>query len=727
MVTPNSPLETPSMTLPEALQRANAHWQAGQAAPAQQLCQRILAAVPGQPDALHLLGLIAHAYGDTEQAIVMLAQATAHPQAAPVYFSNLAELYRLRGRLPEGEAAARAALDRAPELAGAWNNLGILLQEMGRYDESRECLERVRCLEPNNPQVLNNLGNTCLRQGDLTQAEQYWREAITQDPGYAQPYSNLAKMLTDRGDPEAARAAGRQAIVLNPHLADAYINLAAVELEAGQTAEALHWLHALLAFAPQHAGGLATRAILYVEQENLLAAAADAEAAVALAPQSADAHYALGRVRQAQGSTDAALSAFVRAAELPGTKTEDAVIAAAVLHMEEGHKETADHTFAQLIERFPQSASAWYNWADLHQFGPEDPRIAQMEALLASPQRLPRDQMRLHFALGKAFLDVGDGDRAFAHFHAGNAQKRASFAYDADQVSVWTDAIMGVLTPERYQALTGQGQGQDEKDPGQPIFVLGLPRSGTTLVERVLAAHSHVQAGGELSALQQVMSEQNYPEVLTQITPGKLQEWGAAYLAKTAPLAGGHHYLIDKMPGNFFYAGLIPLILPQAKVIWCRRDLVDTGLSCYTKLFSGEQRFSYRLDEIGRFAQDASRLLTHWQALLPPDRFLIVDYEALVADFEPQVRRLLTFLGLDWETAINDFHRRPGRVRTASVNQVREPLHGRAVGRWRPYAAHLQPLLTTLGVDPEAAPSPAPDHLPVAAPTSAGRRRATTP
>lgn len=694
--TPTPPFAAPTMTLPEALQRANAHWQAGQAAQAEQLCQRILASLPGQPDALHLLGLMSHAYGHTDRAIQYLREACVSPTAAPIYWSNLAEMCRQQGRLREGEEAARKAVTLDSTLSGAWNNLGILLQEMGQYDESRICLEKVHAGDPQNPRVLNNLANTCLRQGDGETAERYWQEAIACDPGYPQPYSNLAKRLTDRGEYVQALEYGRQAITRDPHLTEAYINLAAAEQERGDTVAALRWLNALLSFAPLHAGGLATRAHLLLKQERLEEALSAAQKAVTQAPESADAHYALGLVQQALNQGEAALAAFEQAADLPGTKAEDAAIAAAVLHMEQGRKAEADAAFLEIAERFPQSVSAWYNWADIHRFRPEDPQIARMEALLADPARLPKEQMRLHFALGKAWLDAGDPEKAFAHFAMGNRQKRETFQYDPEETTRWTRNICQTLTHERIQALWNQGYSQTEDQPGRPIFVVGMPRSGTTLVERILAAHSAVTGAGELSALQQVLATAHYPESLQTASAETLRALGKAYLEKTGKLNPKTRYLVDKMPANFFYAGLIPLILPQAKIIWVRRDPVDTGLSCYTKLFSGEQSFSYQLDEMGHFARNAQTLLEHWQQVIPASHFMVVDYEAIVEDFDTQVRRMLEFLGLDWEDTCADFHNTPGNVRTASVNQVREPLYRRAVGRWKPYAEYLQPLLQAL-------------------------------
>src|ERR1700744_1820199 len=196
----------------QALGRARAHWQAGQADQAEMACQQVLAVWPGQSDAMHLLGIMAHAYGNLDLAIAHLRQACQAPRAPAVYFSDLAEMCRQRGLMADGEQAARRAVAMAPNQAGAWNNLGIILQETGRLDESRLCLQRVLALQPDNAQAHNNLGNTCKRLGLLDQAEQYWMQPRAHQPNYAEPYSNLANLLNDRGDYDKAAEYGRRAI-----------------------------------------------------------------------------------------------------------------------------------------------------------------------------------------------------------------------------------------------------------------------------------------------------------------------------------------------------------------------------------------------------------------------------------------------------------------------------------------------------------------------------------
>ena len=679
----------------QTLSRAYAHWQAGQADQAEMACQQVLAIWPGQSDAMHLMGLMAHAYGNLDLAIAHLRRACQAPRAPAIYFSDLAEMCRQRGLLAEGEQAARRAVALNPNLPGAWNNLGIILQESLKLDESRLCLQRVLALQPDNPAAHNNLGNTCKRLGLLDQAEQCWTRALALRPNYPEAYSNLANLLIDQGEYDRAADYARRAIELGPQFADAYINLAGVETARQHYGEALRWLNALLAFAPMHAGGLAAQALTLKQLDQLDAALNAAQMAVAAAPENPDAYNALGQVEQALGRLDQALAAYHRASTLPGTALETSLLNRATLLVEFGRTAAAQAAFNAVTEAFPNSVQGWAAQIDLRRVAANDPVIARLQALLVGDgKRSLSDRMTLHFALGKAFLDIGDSREAFRHLDEGNRLKRANFAYDPNATSRWMAAIAATFTAVLLEAKAGGGDPSD-----LPVFVLGMPRSGTTLIEQILASHPEVYGAGELRQVQVVVDEIGaFPDAVPDLSPERLRQLGAAYLARVMPLASGHRHVLDKMPSNFFYAGLIRLILPRARIIHCRRDPVDTCLSCYTKLFGGEQAFAYDMMELGRFHRDYQMLMSHWRTVLPATHFLEVDYEAVVDDLEAETRRMLAFLGLPWNDACLRFHETERPVRTASVNQVRQPLYRSSAGRWRAHAAQLGPLLKALGV-----------------------------
>ena len=554
-------------------------------------------------------------------------------------------------------------------------------------------------MQPNNAETNNNLGNTCKRLGRLHLAEQYWLRALALRPGYAEPHSNLANLLTTQGLYDQAARHARQAIELKPQLPDAYINLAATENTRERYAEALRHLNALLTFAPLHANGLASRAQTLKQLGRLDEGLDAARRAVTAAPHHAESHIAHGSLLQALGRSDEALLAFERAASLPSPAAEQALINIALLFMECGQPEKAEAAFLRALSAYPSSASAWFNMVDLKKFSPGDPAIEAMQALLASKDENARfDRTLLHFALGKAYLDAGESELAFTHLNQGNKAKRATITYDAAATSRWISSIADTFTKEMLD-LADRASSIDPSGP-QPIFVLGMPRSGTTLVEQILSSHPEIYGAGELNHIQNfVTSLGDFPASAGKLTPEHLDRLGETYRAAIAKHGPSQRYVVDKMPANFLYAGLIRLILPNARIIHCRRNPVDTCLSCYTKLFTNEQHFTYDLAELGQFHKSYEHLTAPWRDVLPASHFLEVDYEAVVEGLEGEIRRLLAFLDLPWDPACLSFHENQRAVRTASVNQVRKPIYRSSAGRWRKHAQQLGPLLDTLGIE----------------------------
>lgn len=695
----SSPAPSDNLSLDEALRRARAHWNAGQADQAELFCQRVLAVWPGQADALHLMGVMAHAYGNLDLALQHVRQACLAPRAPALYFSNLAEMCRQRGLLDEGEQAGRRAVALESGLEAAWNNLGIILQEAGKLEESAACLERVVALKPDYVEAHNNLGNTYKRLGQLDKAAARYEHALALFPNYAEAHSNLSHLLNDLGRSDEAAERARRAIDLNPRCADAYVNMAGIEMARHRDDEALRWLDSLLIAVPGHAGGLVARAKCLKQSERTEEALDCARRAVAVDPHGADAYNTLGEALQLAGRFDEALACFDKAAQLPGSVAETAVINRASLLAEIGRSGEAAGLYEQVLTVNPRNIPAWAGRVEQKKYAAGDQDIARMEALLAvgEVQRLS-DRISLHFSLGKAYMDAGDSPRSFHHLGEGNRLKRATFSFDAESTREWMGEVANTFSSSVLR--TGKHVGKHAGASSDlPVFVLGMPRSGTTLVEQILASHPQVHGAGELRALQTLVDGiAGYPAAIKQVDPEELARLGDAYLAQVVPLARGRRHVVDKMPSNFLHAGLIHLILPNARIIHCRRDPVDTCLSCYTKLFAAEQRFAYDLAELGAFHRDYQALTAHWRKVLPTDCFLEVEYEAVVDDLEGQARRLLDFLGLPWDEACLSFHQTMRPVRTASLNQVRQPIYKTSAGRWRQHADHLQPLLQALGI-----------------------------
>ena len=264
----------------------------------------------------------------------------------------------------------------------------------------------------------------------------------------------------------------------------------------------------------------------------------------------------------------------------------------------------------------------------------------------------------------------------------------------------WVNDIIQAFSPDLFARLAGHG------DPSEaPVFIIGMPRSGTTLVEQILASHHMVHGAGELTLIKS-MTDQivgsdrmpiGFPVLITATAPRDLPQLARYYLDRVSVLGAGKARIVDKMPSNFFYAGFIRLLFPNARIIHCRRNPVDTCLSCYSKLFEGEQHFSYDLSELGLFYKNYRRLTDYWKTVLPADSYTDVVYEEVVADLEGQARRLVEFCGLEWDEACLSFHKLERPIKTASVMQVRKPIYKASVGRWKKYRKYLGPLLESLG------------------------------
>jgi tetratricopeptide (TPR) repeat protein len=685
-----------SMNVDQAVALAYRHWEAGQPAQAEQLCRQALQAWPGQAGALHLLGLMAHSYGNSDAAIQYLIQACDAPRVPALYFSNLAEMQRQRGQLEAAEAAARRAVARDENLGQGWNNLGIILQEQAKLDESLICLQRAAALSPGNAEMLNNLGNTFARLGALDQAWGHYTQALALNPAYAEAHSNLASVLRSLGRYDEALVHVEQAIELNPRLADAYLNAASIFHARGANGAAMTRLDGLLAFAPSHVRALLLYAqILDTEQRGAEALALCSRAA-GLAANDGEVQLTLAKLLQSNGQPQAAQAAATRAAGLLANPAE-ALSVTTTLLLEDGQMEAALASSDAALAQDPKLAAAWLSRSELKHFARGDADIPAMQKLLgADGVQAFHDQLSLHFALAKAYLDHDDAARAFYHFEAGNRMKRSEIKFDLPQTIDWMAAIETAFPASRFAKPAGAAD-------DDAVFVIGMPRSGTSLIEQVLASHADLFGAGELTAMQSLVTQataarkQNFPDFVAALEPAQLREIGEAYGQRLRTRATASR-IIDKMPSNFFHAGLIHLALPNARIIHVRRDAADTCLSCYTKIFSSPQQFAYDLEELGKFHIAYQKLMAHWRAVLPASQFIEVDYEKFVADLEGQARRLVEFCGLEWDDACLRYSETQRAVRTASAAQVRRPLYRSSIGRAQRYRKYLAPLFDALEV-----------------------------
>jgi hypothetical protein len=449
--------------------------------------------------------------------------------------------------------------------------------------------------------------------------------------------------------------------------------------------------------SPGHADLHNNLGVALAEQGRIAEATVHYERALVLSPGYAAAHGNLGTALGEQGRTREAAAHLARAIEID-PRQADAHNSLGNLCKDEGRFDDAMAHYARAIAIRPDHGEAYLNRSEIKRFQPGDAELAALEALARRDDLSVNKALHIHFALAKALEDTGDYACSFAHLRTGNALKRGQIRYDETRALRMLRRIAAAFDGSLLDRFLGAG------DPSQvPVFVLGMPRSGSTLVEQILASHPQVHGAGELSDFEAAASSifntgAGYPEcvsALDGVTPRRL---GQAYLAGLPALDKGKVRIVDKLPGNFLNIGLIRLFLPNARIVHTRRRPVDTCLSCYSKLFTSGHRYTYDLAELGRFYRGYSELMAHWRSALPPGAMLEVTYEDVVGDLEGQARRLIDYCGLAWDDRCLRFHETRRPVRTASAIQVRQPLFQSSLERWRKYESEIAPLLEELGV-----------------------------
>jgi tetratricopeptide (TPR) repeat protein len=565
---------------------------------------------------------------------------------------------------------------------------GLELARTGHLDEAEAIFRRILDADPTDAEALHFFGVLLARQNQPAEAERHLRQALAARPGWAKAWNSLGAVLQGQGRLEAALAACEGAVRFDPQWIEALFNLGVVLHSLGRLPEAADALRKAVGAEPEFADAFSNLAAVFTDMSLDGESEAAALRAIELEPDHAGAHNNLGNALRRLGRSVEAKAAYRRATELaPRTGLFHGNLANMLRARGELAEAEAEHRCA--VDLDPTHTVSYRMLAESKSIEAGDPLFARMVEQLGSDATAPAGKIDLHFALATVFENQEDYDRAFGHWKVGNRLKRSSIDYDDAAREAAIQNIMDVFNEELLGRYAGQGS-----DSEAPIFVLGMPRSGTTLVEQILASHSQVEAGGELTVLRRLARQARYPEAFANSEPVNLKGLGESYLAAARPLGGPH--FTDKTPENFLHIGLIRLALPNARIIHCRRDPVDTCLSCYRCLFvRGRQGFAYDLRELGLEYLRYARLMAHWR-MVAPGNIHELQYEDLIADQEGETRRLLAFCGLPFEDACLRFDETERMVETASAYQVRQKIYRGAAERWKHYEKHLGPLLEVL-------------------------------
>ena len=709
--------------------------QQGRLGEAAAVYEQVLARGDENPAVLHLLGVLHHQRGDYGRAIELMGRAVALRPNVPAFHANLGESYRAAGQFERAVGCCRAALGLRPEypealcnlglalqglgwraeavgpfrralelrpaFAAAHNNLGIVLRELGRGEEALGCFRRAVEVEPEFAPALANLGQVLVDRGQAEEALPHCREAVRRAPDMAALHNNLGNALRALERHVEARGAYLEALRLEPELAPAHAHLALTMVREGEAEGALPWAKRAVELEPANAVFREILAEVYVEREAPGEAIEHFERALALAGEPRPGvHLALGWALQEEGRLEEARAWYGRALELQPDS------AAAYLNLGglaevEGRMGAAEAAFRTALRLDPDGPLPHARLATLLRGELRDDDLEALERRLGGSPLAAGPRARLLFGLAHVLDARGDHARAAACLGEANGlvreQARGSRGYEPEEHERFIDRLIGAFDGGSMARNASLGA-----DSRRPVFIFGLPRSGTTLVEQVLSSHSRVHGGGETRMARKTF--ESIPATLGRPGPpidcaplldgSALGRLGEGHLERLLAVDDRADRVTDKMPDNYMYLGFLALVLPRATFIHCRRDFRDTAVSCWMTDFRSIRWANDPGHIASRFRQ-YRRIMDHWEAVVPV-AIHHVDYEETVEDFETVARRLVAACGLAWEPACLEFHRSERPIRTASLAQVRQPVYTRSVARWRKYEAELGELFAGL-------------------------------
>jgi tetratricopeptide (TPR) repeat protein len=692
----------PSTT--ELLTRARQAHQAGDLQTAEQLYLQILKAEPSNADASYLLGALCQALGKPEQAIAHLETAVRLRPNHAASHNHLGVVLAQQGKMDQAIACFQEAIRLEQLWAEAHTNLGHALREKGGIPKNAISFRQVPGRELDFAQLYSQLGNRLLFKKQLNEAAISFQQALNWKPDFAEAHNNLGVVYAEQGEANEAITSFQRAIRCKPDYADPHNNLSVILRRRGRFEAAEASVREALRLKPDYPEALNNLGITLREQERLEEAEASLREALRVKPDYADALNNLGLALKDQGKLAEAVACLEQASRLKSDFVEAHNNLGAAL-TEQGNVSEAIRCFQESLRLKPDYAQGYYNLAELaaenrYEFSARE--LGAIQGLVSAGHLSWKDASLLHYTLAIVLNKAKKDDEAFQHYREANdLQKQdleqAGTAFDPVQYRRFMDRVIAACNAEYFQRIRSFGI-----ESALPVFIVGVPRSGTSLVEQILACHRLVFGGGERTDIKrtakairrQLGIPDDYPECLARLDRKTVQALAEPYVERLQRLGGNAARVTDKLPGNFNYLGLIATLFPQARVLHCRRDPLDTCVSCFCQNFRNIS-YAQSLEHLGLHYREYERLMAHWHKVLPIP-ILDVSYEELVTDQEKVSREMIAFLGLAWDDRCLHFHENRRAVYTASKLQVRQPIYANSVGRWRRYERHLGPLLEAL-------------------------------
>ena len=685
-----------SLDVKSLLAKAEACLRRGQSRDAEALCRQVLSQNEQQADALHLLGIIALQSGQPGTAREYLERAARSNDRNPDIQCNFAAALLSLNCVDDGMAALNRAVMLAPSHPQAHYNLGLIQLRQGEFARAKRHFERTIKRAPEHVDAIVALGVAFTQTGEFEQAARLFGEALALRPNHPDARLNLANALTELGRIDEAVAHYSGLLRANPAAPNVHFHLALAFVEDDRFPEAVESYRAAIRLDPNHANAHCNLSRLLCRKGETNEAVRHIEAAIALRPDDrhlltnvAATYTEMGRPKLAQRVWQNIL------AVAPADPEANFGMIAAL--QDAGHFSEAESFIDSAAQRVsdPTVATVLKCYRLFSDKTIPDDEIASLHTLADDPALTDRHRVRIHFALGAIHHARHDHDLAFRHYGAGNTIKNQSYDYDPDGHDRVVEAIITTFGAEVFRR-----RGEIGTPSRRPVIVVGMPRSGTTLSEQILASHSAAAGAGELPILAYSLEHElpfkmdrrsDYPTCVLDITKEMARDITDGYLARLDSVSDSAERVVDKMPENYLHLGAIALLFPNASIVHCRREPQATALSIFFQNFTGNHPYAWDLHNIGRRYRSYRRLMDHWNAVLPSPIFEL-DYEELVSDQEGTSRCLLAFCGLAWEDRVLQFHETERSVRTASGWQVRQRLYADAVDAWRHYEHHLASL-----------------------------------
>ena len=600
------------------------------------------------------------------------------------------------GQLDEAVKLFKKVLNKDASNVPALNLLGVAALNQGRPDRAAQYIEKALRYREADPQAHGNAGLAYRELGQAELAERHFRRSLALNGRNPVVLNNLANLLTELQRPGEAIPLFDKTLAEAPQYAEAWSNLGAALLMTGQHKEAAVACDRALKLDANIAQAFNTRAEIARHFANFNQAILDYRSAIRLQPNYTEAHINLANVLRESEQPKQAQDVLEKVLEFSSNNPQ-ALTSLGVLAEQLGDLSAAAEYFLRAIEEAPNNVMSHYQLAQLKGRRSSREEIAEMKRLWELEGVPEQERMHLGFGLFKALEQQGEDEEAFRYLAAGNQINAQHSPYDDAQAERYLSSLLDESAASSTTAST-----VIEAAP-QLVFVLGMPRSGTTLTEQILASHTAVFGAGEVSYAYDVarfaesLTGQAYPGGVSSLTADQLSALAKAYLARFGEAALAAQVIVDKTPLNFQYIGLLARIFPSAKFVNCVREPMDNCFSIYKLPFGDSQSYAHSLESLGQYYRRYERLMAGWQQQFP-GRVYSCEYESTVVDLEGQAKRLLGFIGLEFETEVLDFHSSKRLVRTPSASQVRQPIYQSSVAAWKRYAKQLAPLQRALGL-----------------------------